>query len=228
MFFPAARYVSLVRLALAELSPTVEPYLPDGSAIYTFGSGPLRVFLMAGTHGLTEPSGPFALLELLDSFPFSLSRYSFMVVPLLNSDGWDNDQRNWHGQDLNRAFGLPSAPPFLTEVAQKMVAFQPHLFIDLHEDDPQDGRPYLWHFTEQAGPRHFEQEAARANHAAVVDWDEMTGEWAGSSEVFARQHGVKLCLTVEANAQASLEDRVAWDKRVIGWALENASQWASV
>lgn len=92
-----------------------------------------RVYISAGIHG-DEPSGPVALLHLLEEnrWPEGID---FWLVPLLNPTGFRrNSRENSGGIDLNREYRNPRALEIVSHVS--WLERQPNfdLMILLHED----------------------------------------------------------------------------------------------
>jgi hypothetical protein len=96
-----------------------------------------RILIAAGIHG-DEPSGPHAVLSLLETFPHEwpeLSPYHVEIVPLINPTGFDRRQRtNWQGIDLNRSFGSASPPLEIRSLMNDYRRRKIDLFVDFHED----------------------------------------------------------------------------------------------
>jgi len=173
---------------------------------------------LSGLHG-DEVSGPLALLYWLETLPLGTltsGGKSVWIAPLLNDVGWDANQREWNGIDLNRAF-TEAAPPFLASVMQNLTNNSPDFFLDLHEDSEKD-HAYIFKFSpDKTG---LSRQLAHELEAKLVRWSSLK-KWKGSSEVFVRSLGCQYAATTEAPPLWPLEKRVAWQSRAINFFFKN-------
>ena len=61
---------------------------------------------------------------------------------------------------------------------------------------------------------------------SLVDWTDFS-EWEGCSEICLRRLGVARCITLEAHGDRPLEERVAWNRRALDWALGELARLAN-
>jgi len=226
-----AEYSNRIEVA-ARLRRGIRLYrLPNGAPLcWLYGQGanarsPILA-LLAGLHG-DEISGPLMLLGWLETAPEPLvpPGCRIWLLPLANDHGWDAEVREWHDRDLNRSF-LPGkrAASVLSPVMRSWRRNPPDLFLDFHEDgyDPPDA--YIFRYT--AEEHDLPQRMASALHLNLVDWTDF-GEWEGCSEIYLRQMSpsgrtglrVTRCITLEAHGERTLEERMAWNRRALDWAL---------
>jgi predicted deacylase len=198
--------------------------LPNGAPycwLYGQGAGALSptLAMLGGLHG-DEVSGPLMLLDWLENAPAPLVPAGCRVylLPLVNDQGWDAGAREWHGYDLNRSF-LPGkrAAPVLSPLMRSLRRIPPDLFLDFHEDGFNPPDAYIFRYTQEKHDLPDRLAAELSLH--VVEWTEF-GEWEGCSEIYLRRMGVTRCITLEAHGDRSLEERVAWNRRVLDWALK--------
>lgn len=104
-----------------------------------------RLFVICRQHG-NEPASTEAMLKLIRDLTLDkseetadlLSKVSFFIVPMMNPDGADrNDRRNANGADLNRDWLMLSQPE--TICAQTAIDLTvPDVIIDQHELSPRN------------------------------------------------------------------------------------------
>lgn len=117
-------------------------------------SGPAKntVLLLGGTHG-DEPKSVFVLQKLIDLFteqPRRATRGRWIIVPLVNPDGYERrNRRNANAVDINRNFPTPNwerttrrtrmyggeAPgsePETRAVMQAVTRFRPNCIVTVH------------------------------------------------------------------------------------------------
>jgi len=96
------------------------------------------VYLSAGIHG-DEPSGPYAMLEMLKEGYFD-ERLSWLLCPLLNPTGMSLGTReNAEGVDLNRDYLKRKTAEVHGHVTWLESQLVPDIFISLHEDWESEG-----------------------------------------------------------------------------------------
>lgn len=188
--------------------------LSNGGYVAQLGTG-FCFAMMSGLHG-DEPSGPLAILKWLESLP---DNYQFpsplWIAPLVNDDGWEKNQREWHSQDLNRSFNQ-FAPDFLETIMASLEVAQPRFFLDLHEDSDFDFS-YVYQFT---GDKHsLVAQIASALDVQIQTWSDFS-EWETASEIYLRRLGCEYCFTVEASPQWPLQERIELHIKSIDWIQE--------
>jgi hypothetical protein len=117
----------------------------EGREIFlvTVGRGRERILLWSQMHG-DEPTATCALIDLLQYFgthrqePWIsaiLDKYTLLVIPMLNPDGAEHDQRrNAQGIDINRDARLLQSPEgqLLKQIRDR---YQPFLGFNLHNQN---------------------------------------------------------------------------------------------
>ena len=182
--------------------------------------------LLGGLHG-DEVSGPLMLLDWLETAPEPLLPAGCRVwlLPLVNDQGWEAEAREWQGYDLNRSF-LPGKrlAPILSPLLRSWRRHPPDLFLDFHEDGYHPPDAYIFRYT--AEEHDLPQRMASEINLSLVDWTDFS-EWEGCSEICLRRLGVARCITLEAHGDRPLEERVAWNRRALDWALGELARLAN-
>ncbi|HET6453057.1 MAG TPA: M14 family zinc carboxypeptidase [Armatimonadota bacterium] len=115
-----------------------------------------KLFIICRQHG-NEPASTEAMLSMLENLVLDndknageiLSKVSFYIVPMMNPDGADlNQRRNANGADLNRDW-LNLWQPETLCVRKAIDSISPDVIIDEHELSPGNNRS---DFLETAGP----------------------------------------------------------------------------
>lgn len=137
---------------------------------------PRRVFILCRQHG-NEPASTEGVMRFLKEYATTedpakleiLRRVTFLVVPMLNVDGVEKDQRrNARNVDLNRDW-LSQSQPETRAIVQAVRKWRPDLLMDLHELHPTDQTPSFVEAMEpEAGARGGVGAACNAAIAAVV------------------------------------------------------------
>lgn len=162
-----------------------------------------QIVLISGLHG-DEKSGPIAILEFLKTF--DVGDIGLTIFPLVNNLGWDKNKRKWKGLNLNRCFGIDTAPKFMRQISKRIKEVHPFL-IDLHEDVG-TGNSYI--FKHSNDKFSIIDEISHELHCQIEYWDTGT-KWIGTSEQFSLFVGSKFTTTFEASVEEySMEERVQW------------------
>ncbi len=137
---------------------------------------PRRVFILCRQHG-NEPASTEGVMRFLKEYATTedpakleiLRRVTFLVVPMLNVDGVEKDQRrNARNVDRNRDW-LSQSQPETRAIVQAVRKWRPDLLMDLHELHPTDQTPSFVEAMEpEAGARGGVGAACNAAIAAVV------------------------------------------------------------
>lgn len=184
--------------------------LSNGSYIAEFGAKtPKKIlFILSGVHG-EERSGPIALLKFVENsiIKNELKKGTkLIIVPCLNDKGWNTKKRKWGNFNLNCQFNQFCRVPFVLELMKYIKKNKPYMFVDLHEDIV-TSYPYVF--------RHIKATTdfviRMKNFLHVKDEPYLnpnTQNWAGTSETFAYNIGVKNYVTVETPPRWKLKNRV--------------------
>ena len=176
--------------------------------------------IISGLHG-DERSGPLALLEWACRKDGLLCPDDKQVwlLPLLNDQGWDKQERKWRGVDLNRAFipGEEGTPVFVQEVMEEWANHLPDMFLDIHEDETRPDEPYLFWYKEET--HDLALRLAEHLQAKSEPWDDFD-YWRGSDEVYLRSLGCQQCITIESPTGWVMEERIEWNLSAVKWCLE--------
>jgi len=183
-------------------------------------SGP-RLAVMSGLHG-NERSGPMALLEWAcqQNKPLCPDDQSLWLLPLLNDDGWNKNERHWQELDLNRVF-LPETagtPGFIQQVMAEWAHKPPEMFLDIHEDSSRPDEPYLFWYKNETHT--LALQLAEYLQAKSEAWDDLE-YWRGSGEVYLRTLGCTRCFTIEAPAGWPMQERIRWNLAAVEWCLKH-------
>jgi predicted deacylase len=177
--------------------------------------------VISGLHG-DERSGPLALLEWAckQDGPLCPGDRQLWLLPLLNDQGWDKNERKWQDVDLNRAFlpGAERTPLFVQEVMEEWARRPPDLFLDIHEDATRPNEPYLFWYKEET--HDLALQLAEFLQAKSEPWDDFD-YWRGSDEVYLRTLGCHHCITIESPAGWPMQERIRWNLAAVGWCLEH-------
>lgn len=135
-----------------------------------------RMFIICRQHG-DEPATTEAMLKLITDLVFSeseqdtdlLDKVSFFVVPMVNPDGAErNQRRNAKGADLNRDW-LARSQPEIRAVSAAIDSVDPEVIVDAHELSPSNrGSDYLQCAGPASGaPQSVAQESLRIQSLIV-------------------------------------------------------------
>ena len=161
----------------------------SNDAVVVRGGKGVRVVIVSGLHG-DEKSGPLGILDWLSKSGFR-AKVSFLIIPLINNEGWNKSERLWRGKDLNRAFGQKRVD-FIDELGKILTDFRPELFLDFHEDEKEDS--YFYRLAKKEYPLYYFLKRSLA--LSERSWGSFE-KWKGSSEVFVRRLGCKKAVTIE-------------------------------
>lgn len=180
--------------------------------------------VISGLHG-DERSGPLALLEWAcrQARPLCPSDKRVWLLPLLNDQGWDKQERMWQEVDLNRAF-LPNregTPMFVQEIMDEWTRRPPDMFLDIHEDDTRPDEPYLFWYKEET--HDLSLRLAEHLQAKSEPWDDFD-YWRGSDEVYLRTLGCQHCITIESPAGWAMQERIRWNLAAVEWCIEHLGE----
>jgi len=191
---------------IAQKHNPVITYLSNGSLQIQIGSP--KTCIISGLHG-DERSGPLSLLEFLKQDNLQ----DLIIFPLVNDIGWSNNQRDWNHINLNRSFGLETAPDFIKEICK----IQPKYIIDLHEDSETD-YPFIFQYI-QDSPDLLEPLIHKFDLEMEI-WSD--GEiWPGSTDTYFRSKGI-YCVTLEVPPTIwSLEKRTIFQVEVLNFCINN-------
>ncbi len=205
-------YVRFKQAALRQRATLT--YLSNGGYIAQFGTGP-SFAIMSGLHG-DEVSGPLAILEWLENLSDNYKPPSKLwIAPLINDDGWNKKQREWHNIDLNRSFN-ENAPNFLKEIMTSLKITKPYFFLDLHEDSDLNFS-YIYQFINDK--HSWTQQLASSLDIQIETWSDFAS-WETASEIYIRRLGCDYCFTLEASPALTLQNRIKLHINSIVW-LEN-------
>jgi predicted deacylase len=177
--------------------------------------------VISGLHG-DERSGPLALLEWASRQDSQLCPEDRRVwlLPLLNDQGWDKNERMWRDLDLNRAFlpGAQTTPRFVHEVMEEWAIHLPDMFLDIHEDSSRPDEPYLFWYKDET--HDLALRLAEHLQAKSEPWDDFE-YWRGSDEVYLRTLGCQHCITIESPAGWPIQERIRWNLNAMEWCIEH-------
>ena len=189
--------------------------LSNGACVYTGGEGP-RVAILSGLHG-EERAGPIAALQFLSGkqMPPGIQLW---VCPLMSSEVWEKRERDIDGTNYNRVWNA-DAPAIVVEAMKSLEAFDPLVFIDLHEDSTiEDGRPYIHHRAGTWGP-----ELAGVLDVVGEPWSALDNE---TAESFAQSISCERTATIETAQTEDLADRVRFQRLAISSVINLARKEA--
>lgn len=198
------------------------------------------IYLSSGVHG-DEPSGPQALLKLLQEGFFD-ERFHWIICPLLNPTGLTtNTRENAEGIDLNRDYHHCEAPEVCSHISWLKKQETPQLFISLHEDWESTGFYYYEINTGTEGPSYQdilqaaypffppEPEEEIDDHPVTKpgwifhpDHPDIPEGW--PEAIYLARMGCPLSLTFETPSSMELEKRIACHQAVVKRAVEKQSQ----
>lgn len=186
--------------------------LSNGSFLYKFGKGK-KLFVLSGVHG-NERSGPISIIEYFSDREKILNLpIEFLVCPILDTKGWDEDTRDYGDTNLNRSFNA-QGPQFMKELMFSLKQEGPSYFLDIHEDIDKNKKDYLW-IKEGAGTD-FNKWVAHETSMNLEYWDDQQPNWNNaSSEEFIRSVGCDDAITSEVYALRSFDERVQKNIEVI-------------
>lgn len=194
------------------------------------------VYVSSGVHG-DEPSGPQALLELLQEDFFD-QRAEWQICPMLNPVGMEAGTReNGEGVDLNRDYLNRLSIEARIHVAWLEQQPVPELFVSLHEDWESSGF-YLYEINAagfDSGALDIISAASSAiapepevviddhevkargwiDHPPSADWPKHWPE-----AIYMAERGVGVSYTLETPSSEALQRRVACHKLALKQALE--------
>ncbi len=198
------------------------------------------IYLSSGVHG-DEPSGPQALLQLLEAGDFD-DRYQWLICPCLNPIGLAAGTReNGKGIDLNRDYHQCQSAEVCAHIEWLKQQPVPHLFLSLHEDWESSGF-YFYEINQGSpGPTHREILAAASSEfppepELVIDDHEVTEPgWIFHPEhpdipegwpeaIYLAKMGCPLSLTFETPSKQLLEKRIACHQAVVREAIHRLDQ----
>lgn len=192
-------------------------HLSNGAPVLLSEGGEKLVSILTGLHG-EERVGPYFVRNLLRSWHTGGQRppISFVIVPVLNDEGWDRGARTWRRQDTNTHFDHTGKIPHVHELMQLYAELEPlpSLHWDIHEDS-ESKKPYVWLYKDvRADP-----ENAALAHYMDVDTHKWTRMSDGSSEVFMRKLGVPWVVTTEVPPTWPFGRRLAWVERAYDYII---------
>lgn len=203
----------------------------------TKGAPDLRtVYLSSGVHG-DEPSGPQALLGLMQSGFFN-EQFHWLICPVLNPTGLTAKTReNAGGIDLNRDYHQCKADEVCAHINWLKKQETPALFLSLHEDWESTGFYYYEINTGAESPSYEEVLTAAApffppEPENIIDDHEVTKPgWIFHPDypdipegwpeaIYLSRMGCPLSLTFETPSSKELVKRVACHQAVVRCAVE--------
>ena len=217
-------YYRLFKTGLQDDPCTSLHQLAHGGLIAQINSRGPCLAIISGLHG-DERSGPLALLEWAcrKDGPLCPEDKQVWLLPLLNDQGWDKQERKWQEVDLNRSFlpGGEGTPVFVQEVMNEWSHRPPVMFLDIHEDSTKPDEPYLYWYKEET--HDLALRLAEHLQAKSEPWDDFD-YWRGSDEVYLRSLGCQQCITIESPAGWSMEERIKWNLSAVKWCLERLGE----
>ena len=228
-FYHAAMAHSFVHEVIAEVGCYQIP------AYCKKAEGAKRAYLSSGCHG-DEPSGPYALLEMMQQGIFD-HRLEWLVCPLLNPTGIEAGTReNFQGIDLNRDYLQRQSPEVRGHVDWLEKQAVPDIFLSLHEDWESTGF-YLYEIqknvcrsdakaileatsaviaTEPSGiiDDHEVREPGWIFHQPQADFPDQWPE-----AIFMAERGTRVSYTLETPSSLALKERVECHKVAVHCAL---------
>lgn len=131
--------ITVDTLTLSALKKVI-PLIKVSSSTFGSSNEKIKVLVVAQQHG-NEHSGKEASLMFLknilgEEINYLLSRIDILIVPQINPDGSDkNERRNGNGADLNRNHSLLTEPE--VEALHKIFnQYLPEVTLDIHEYTP--------------------------------------------------------------------------------------------
>jgi len=210
----------------------------DGLKVWTSEKGDSSlptVYLSSGIHG-DEPSGPQALLSLLNDGFFG-ENYHWLICPALNPVGLlAGTRENACGVDLNRDYLVCESEEVCAHITWLKRQKVPDLFLSLHEDWESSGFYYYEINCGGQGPRHQDILGAAGKYfppepEIMIDDHPVTEKgWIYHSEepdipegwpeaIYLAKMGCPVSLTFETPSTADLADRMACHRAVVKEAI---------
>lgn len=211
----------------------------DGYPIFACSKGSPdlpTIYLSSGVHG-DEPSGPQALLGLLQDGFFN-DEFQWLICPVLNPTGLAaNTRENMDGIDLNRDYHHCEAEEVCAHISWLKKQETPSLFLSLHEDWESTGFYYYEINTGSDGPSHEEVLAAALpffppepeeeidDHPVTqpgwifhADHPDIPEGW--PEAIYLARMGCPLSLTFETPSSMELEKRMSCHQAVVRCVIE--------
>jgi predicted deacylase len=220
-------YYRLFRTGLPDKPCTSVRQLAHGGLIARINDCGPCLAVISGLHG-DERSGPLALLEWAckQDGPLCPEDRRVWLLPLLNDQGWDKNERMWQEVDLNRAFHTDKedTPLFVREVMEEWSIRLPEMFLDIHEDDTRPTDPYLYWYKEET--HDLALRLAEHLQAKAEPWDDFE-YWRGSDEVYLRTIGCQHCVTIESPMGWPMDERIKWNLAAVEWCIRHLGEYRS-
>src|SRR5579859_4542524 len=123
--------------------------LGAGSPVLIHRGGKKVISIITGQHG-NERSGPIFVMNLLRAWASKKEKippFTFIIVPLVNDNGWDKHRRLWHGKNTNMVFSekLKVCCPATVNIMKILKREHPTLLWDIHEDNRMK-TPYIFDY----------------------------------------------------------------------------------
>lgn len=188
--------------------------LSAGRAMFTLGTGKMRVSMISGIHG-EERSGPVALLSWLELTPKGRligDHVSLFVCPLVGHQAWNmNEREEKKNLNLNQVWRWKSAPKYVQELRTELTKFKSDMYMDFHEDSTiEDKEPYVFREKKTGEYIKIIQTTFSLSKTKGV-FKRSNPEYHGTSEDFALRLGCKNTTTIETPLDKYLRFRVGFN-----------------